>query len=129
MAQGEYNHIEIPADDPERAQRFYSELLGWQFTTMEGFDNYWLYRSGPGELGGGLGIRGQTAGDVLRNYVTVDSLDDAVAKVERLGGRIETPKTELPGQGWYAAVKDSEGNELGLYELLPREGSAAGAGG
>lgn len=129
MAQGEYNHIEIPADDPERAQRFYSELLGWQFTTMEGFDNYWLYRSGPGELGGGLGIRGQTAGDVLRNYVTVDSLDDAVAKVERLGGRIVTPKTELPGQGWYAAIKDSEGNELGLYEFLPREGSAAGAGG
>ena len=32
-------------------QRFYSELLGWQFTTMDGFDDTWLYRSGPGELG------------------------------------------------------------------------------
>src|SRR5919107_1611401 len=95
VAQGEYNHIEIPVDDADRAQRFYSELLGWQFTTFPGFDDYWLYRSGPGELGGGLGLRGKTAGQVVRNYIAVDSLDDTLAKVEGLGGRIETPKSEL----------------------------------
>jgi predicted enzyme related to lactoylglutathione lyase len=125
MAHGEYNHIEIPVDDAERAQRFYSGVLGWEFRTMEGYEDYWLYRSGPGELGGGLGMRGRTAGDVLRNYVTVDSLDDALANVESLGGRIDVAKTEMPGMGWYAAVKDSEGNELGLYEFV-REGSAGG---
>ncbi len=26
---GEMGHVEIPADDPERAMRFYSELFGW----------------------------------------------------------------------------------------------------
>jgi len=26
---------------------------------------------------------------------------------------------EFPGQGWYAVLDDSEGNEVALYESLP----------
>ena len=63
--------------------------------------------------------RGESTGDKLRIYVTVDSIDDALAKVPGLGGTVVTPKTEIPGQGWYAVVYDSEGSELGLYENLP----------
>jgi predicted enzyme related to lactoylglutathione lyase len=36
MAHGEYNHIEIPYDDEERAKRFYSGVFGWQFRQMAG---------------------------------------------------------------------------------------------
>jgi uncharacterized protein len=117
---GEWNHIEIPADDPERAQRFYKAVAGWRFTTMEGFEDYWLYRSGPGELGGGLGIRGKTAPDAaIRNYLYVDSIDGALAAVEANGGKVVTPKGDM-GIGWWAVVLDSEGNELGLYESKPQ---------
>ncbi len=49
-------HFEIPADDPERASRFYADVFGWQFDKMDqpGTD-YWLIRTGEGQsLGGGL---------------------------------------------------------------------------
>ena len=119
MPLGEYNHIEIPYDDEERARRFYSGLFGWEFSQMEGFDDYDLYRSGPGELGGALGKRGEMAGQTTRNYILVDSIDDSMKKVEALGGTITEPKAEIPGQGWYATGTDSEGNAIAIYENLP----------
>ena len=119
MAHGEYNHIEIPYDDEERAKRFYTGVFGWQFTRMEGFDGYDLYRAGAEGIGGGLGKRGESAGDTTRNYISVDSIDAAAARVVELGGTITTPKSEIPGQGWFAAGSDSEGNSLALFESLP----------
>jgi hypothetical protein len=117
---GEWNHIEIPADDPERARRFYEAVTGWKFTSMDGFPDYWLYRSGPGELGGGLGVRGKTApAGTIRNYLNVDSIDAAIAAVEANGGKVVTPKDDM-GIGWWAAVLDTEGNEFGIYEAKPQ---------
>jgi predicted enzyme related to lactoylglutathione lyase len=120
MAHGEYNHIEIPYDDEERAKRFYSGVFGWQFRQMDGFAGYDLYTAGPGELGGGLGKRGESAGTTTRNYILVDSLDEAVKKVVDLGGTIIEQKAEIPGMGWFAVATDSEGNPIALYEAAPR---------
>lgn len=120
MAHGEFYHVEIPYDDEERAKRFYSGVFGWQFRPMPGMDGYDIYTAGPGDLGGGLGKRGESAGITTRNYVIVDSLDEAVKKVTELGGTITSPKDEIPGLGWFAAGTDSEGNPIALYEALPR---------
>ena len=65
MAHGEMEHLEIPADDPERAQRFYGGVLGWQFSSMEEFPDYYLFQAGPGR-GGAIGRRGQSAGETVR---------------------------------------------------------------
>ncbi len=51
--------------------------------------------------------------------MTVHSIDEALSKVPGLGGKVTTPKAEIPGQGWYAVIEDSEGSEVGLYENLP----------
>jgi predicted enzyme related to lactoylglutathione lyase len=120
MPHGEYNHIEIPYDDEERAKRFYGGVFGWEFRQMQGFEGYDLYTAGPGELGGGLGKRGESAGETTLNYILVDSVDEAVKKIEELGGTIKEGKQEIPGMGWFAAGTDSEGNPLAVYESLPR---------
>jgi predicted enzyme related to lactoylglutathione lyase len=52
-------------------------------------------------------------------YITVDSLEAAVAAAEANGGSVITPPSDVPGQGRYAAVHDSEGNEIGLWENAP----------
>src|ERR1700752_140531 len=65
MAHGEINHIEFPADDPQRAMRFYEAVAGWEFSPIEGFDEYWVLSSGEG-YGGAVGKRGVSTGTVLR---------------------------------------------------------------
>ena len=117
MAHGQITHIEFPADDTERAQRFYSELFGWEFQGMEGLEGYFLFNTGPADaIGGGIGERGKSVGPSVRLYIETDSIDALLPRVPELGGTVVEARTEIPGQGWYAVVSDSEGNELGLYE-------------
>ena len=112
---GEFNHIEFPADDLARAQRFYGAVFGWQFRPAEGMDDYVVYTAGPADLGGGIGVRGKTAPERIRNYLAVDSIEDALAAATANGGTVMVPKTDI-GFGWYAAITDTEGNEVGLYK-------------
>jgi len=118
MAKGEITHVEFPVDDPERAKRFYTAVAGWEFGQMEGFPDYWMFRTGEAS-GGGLGRRGQSVGSVVRVYISVDQLDEAVAAATANGGTIVQPATDVPGMGRYAAINDPEGNEIGLFENTP----------
>jgi predicted enzyme related to lactoylglutathione lyase len=118
MARGTIRHIEFPADDIERAKRFYGAVAGWEFGEMEGNPDYWMFRSGN-ESGGGLGRRGETVGAVVRVYIDVDDLEGAVAAATANGGSVVTPPSDIPGMGRFAAVRDPEGNEIGLYEAAP----------
>lgn len=110
---GEFSHIEF-RPDVERAKSFYSNFFGWSFETMDDFEGYLLYTAGPGGLGGGIGVRGQNAPAAVRNYIGVDDVDRAVARAQESGGTLVVPKTDS-AFGWYPAVADTEGNEIGLY--------------
>jgi predicted enzyme related to lactoylglutathione lyase len=118
MARGEITHVEIPADDVERAKRFYEAVAGWTFGESEGFPDYWLFRTGEGS-GGALGKRGESVGWVVRDYITVDRLEDAVTAAQQHGGTLVAAPQEVPGMGRWAVVLDSEGNEIGLWETAP----------
>lgn len=121
MAHGDFTHIEIPADDPGRATRFYGELFGWAFSEMPDFPGYHLFLTPAGQeaVGGAVGERGRSAPTSMRTYVSVDHIDNVLPKVADLGGRIVEEKREVPGQGWYAVLQDSEGNEIAIWESLP----------
>ena len=115
MATGTISHIEFPADDIERAKKFYAAVAGWEFNEMDGMAGYWLFRTAA-EAGGGLGVRGETVGDAVRVYIDVDDLEGAVDAATANGGSVITPPSDIPGQGRFAAVRDPEGNEIGLYQ-------------
>jgi predicted enzyme related to lactoylglutathione lyase len=117
MARGTVTHIEFPADDPERAKRFYAAVAGWEFSSMDGFPGYFVFRTEEGH-GGGLGRRGESVGEVIRVYITVEDLEDAVAAAEANGGQVVTPPSDVAGMGRYATVLDSEGSEIGLWQNL-----------
>ncbi len=117
MAKGEITHVEFPADDVERAKRFYEAVAGWQFNEMEGFPGYWMFRNGPSS-GGALGHRGESVGRVIRSYITVDSLEDALRAAEEHGGKVLSQPQEIPGMGRWAALTDSEGTEIGVWQDL-----------
>ncbi len=117
MARGQITHIELPADDVERAKRFYGAVAGWEFGESEGFPGYFMFRTGEGS-GGAIGKRGESVGAVVRDYIEVDRVEDAVRAAEEHGGTVIERLVELPGMGRYAVVLDSEGTEIGLWETV-----------
>jgi predicted enzyme related to lactoylglutathione lyase len=110
--------IEFPADDPERARRFWRELLGAEFEAREaGEGEGWQTRSGAPAIG--VHARGRGPGDSFSlPYFAVPDVAAALERVEALGGTVVHP-----GEAW-AVCKDSEGSPFGL---AARAATAAGA--
>jgi predicted enzyme related to lactoylglutathione lyase len=117
-------HFEIPADEIARAKDFYGSVFGWGLDDMEGMD-YTIVRTvdvdeqqmpkEPGAINGGMMKRSSdTPAPVIT--INVDSVDDALKKVEAGGGSIVRPRQEIPGMGAFAYFKDTEGNTMGLWE-------------
>ncbi len=111
-------HFEIPADNLERAERFYSSLFDWKFENAGGDYHMITTRSlkkGGCSVPGGLYQR-QEAQMPIMDYIGVNSVSDYLTKVEKLGGKILKPKTAATGYGYYAIVQDTENNQFGLWE-------------
>jgi predicted enzyme related to lactoylglutathione lyase len=121
-------HFEIHAENPQRAVKFYQEFLGWDLTRWEGPMDYWLIRTGsadrPGIDGGLLQRRGSAPaeGQPVNAFVCtvdVEDLNGLLSRLEQLGGSLALPRMPVPGIGWLAYVKDTEGNILGLMQSDP----------
>jgi predicted enzyme related to lactoylglutathione lyase len=117
-------HFEIASDDPDRAASFYSDVFGWEIQKWEGPTEYWLVNSaklGDRGIDGGI-LRAQA--DMPRTIVTMDveSIEDAIAKVESAGGKVAMPKTTIPGVGYQAYCMDPDGTVFGIHQ---RDESAA----
>jgi len=114
-------HFEIPAENPGRAIKFYSTVLGWTFTKWDGPVDYWLITTGdsaePG-INGGLMPRRDPAQPCV-NTVNVSDLDAMIKTVESNGGLCVVPKMPVPGVGWLAYFKDTEGHIFGMMQPDP----------
>lgn len=118
-------HFEIHAENPERAIKFYTDLFGWEFKKWDGPMPYWLINTGPeGEPGINGGLMNRMGGGPLdmaavNAYVCttgVTDVDASVAKAQSSGGTIAMPKMAVPGIGWLAYAKDTEGNIFGMMQ-------------
>ncbi|MHC6592252.1 VOC family protein [Arthrobacter sp. C152] len=120
-------HFEIPADDPQRAKAFYEQALGWRIEPVPGMDYNMVITAGmdeagqsttPGAINGGMMAR---EGQITSPVITIDvpDIDATLKSVAELGGSVVIPKNEVPGMGYTAYFKDSEGNLMGLWENLP----------
>ena len=112
-------HFELPFDDAERANKFYADVFGWQ-SSQFGDEPYYLQQTGgddePYGIGGALTQRAATlnGGNTLI-IIGVDDLDAYIQKVSDAGCEIVTPRTEIPGIGWFANFRDTEGNMVGMF--------------
>ena len=122
------NHFEIHAENPERAMAFYEAVFGWTFQKWDGPWTYWMILTGPesepGINGGLMARKGPAPVDMqpVNSYVcTVDvkSIDESLQAATDAGGTLALPKMEIPGVGWLAYCKDTEGNIFGMIE--PKE--------
>ena len=109
--------IEFPADDPERARRFWSGLLGTELVPRpRNAGSGWETNSG--ELRLGVHQRGPGPGDTASlPYFTVPDLPATLQRVQELGGSVIHP-----GERW-AVCRDSEGSPFGLSAETPNGGA------
>ncbi len=100
--------IEFPADDPERARRFWAGLLETSLDDRtDGEGEGWQTRDGGATVG--VHERGRGPGDTQAlPYFAVDDLPAAIERVRELGGAVIHP-----GERW-AICRDSEGSPFGL---------------
>ena len=110
-------HFEIAVDDPERAMKFYSVVFGWKIQKWDQFD-YWLISTKQeGEVGiDGALMKREMADQNVVNTIDVPSIDAFMTKIKENGGMVMTDKMTIPGVGYTARCRDSEGNIFGILE-------------
>jgi len=115
------NWFEIPVRDLDRAQKFYEMLLSTTLRreTIAGSELGVFSYAEPGVGGALIAGAGAPQPSDTGTLVYLDagaSLNAVLARVEAAGGRITTPKVQLPGEmGCFAHIADTEGNRVGLH--------------
>jgi uncharacterized protein len=117
-------HFELPADDVERAQNFYREAFGWQMNSMPGMGYTLIGTTATNDDGTLAEIGGINGGMLARQdpitapiiTIAVDDIDDALAKVEKLGGKTAIGRQPVGEMGFSAYFVDPEGNVIGLWQ-------------
>jgi uncharacterized protein len=120
-------HFEVPAEDLERAKKFYSAVFGWKLDQLgPEMGNYVMVRttevdektrmpSEPGAINGGMMVRMRPVKSPVIT-IAVEDIDAAIAQVKANGGRLAKKKQKVGDMGFSAYVKDSEGNIIGLWQ-------------
>ena len=123
-------HFEIHVDDPARAMDFYAIVLGWSFEEYRP-GQYWLIKTGesetPGINGGLVRRRGPAPPPATRVPIIgwvctmpVRDLETMLHAVTNAGGTVIKPRHAIPGVGWLAYARDTEGNIFGLTQADPK---------
>jgi uncharacterized protein len=122
---GRVIHFEIHADDPERAQRFYTGVFGWNAQHFGGPMDYRLLTTGSDDQVGinGAVLKRQGPGPEpsapVNTYVCtiqVDSIEETERMVPAAGGEQVLQVMDVPDVGRLAYFKDTEGNIFGALQ-------------
>jgi predicted enzyme related to lactoylglutathione lyase len=113
---GEFCWETLSTKDADAAKRFYGEVYGWKASSFGGAMT---------TFGVADGMEGQVA-DVQpaqpgmpsfwNTHVVVAKLSDAVARVEKLGGKVMMAEIDVPGIGKIGMVQDPQGAFIALFE-------------
>jgi predicted enzyme related to lactoylglutathione lyase len=117
------NWFQIQGPNGHALQQFYKQVFGWKMKAQPGGGDSMMVASEPGGIAGGVGTS-QNHQPSVAVYVSVGDIDVLFGKIQRAGGRMAMPKTELPGgMGAIAGFSDPAGNWIGLW--MPGKAAAA----
>jgi uncharacterized protein len=115
--------FEIPVSNFARAKAFYETVLGMTIEPMVmGSTTMGFLSSSPDAVGGAI-VHGEDVAPSKQGTTVYlnggDNLAPMLARVERAGGSIAVPKTEIGNDfGFFAHFIDTEGNKVGLHSML-----------
>ena len=105
-------HVEVVGRDRAKLQKFYADAFGWGLDTNNP-DGYGMYREASG-LTAGIGKSQDGGAGHVTFYVHSDDPKGTLAKVEKLGGKVIMPLTQVAPETTIALFADPEGHIVGL---------------
>ncbi len=108
-------YAELHTPKTAEARDFYAGLFGWEMKHHAELDYTEIQPGG----GPGAGLMGLTPHDERPSWITyfgVPDVEAAVARALGLGAVLRAPKTEVPGQGWFAWLDDPAGARFALWQ-------------
>lgn len=118
-------HFEIPADDEERAVKFYRSVFKWELNPVPGvrYSRLLTIRvdekavsQRPFEVNGAV-IKRSTEVKTPVVTISVSDIDDTLRRIEAEGGKVLLDKTPFGDRGYTAYFRDTEGNVMGLWQI------------
>lgn len=116
---GLFSMHELITTDLASAKEFYGELFDWTFTeTKTIYGNPYLVVHREGTIVGGMMLKeGNVSDDVMPcwdPYITVNNVEASAKRIEKLGGKIIIPPTDIPKLGCFCTIKDPQGISMNL---------------
>lgn len=115
-------YFEIQANDPEKAQKFYTNVFGWKFFKQDGLPiPYWMIQTQG--INGGLLKRpapvppAQSGTNAYVCSMEVPDFDKTADVILKNGGSVALPKFAVPKKCWQGYFIDPEGNTFGIFEV------------
>lgn len=109
-------HVEWASTDLERTGDFLSVLFGWHFEplgdkhlVLKSADRLvvWIHKSDV-----------VTPATFPVVFFEVEEIEPFLKKANELGGDVNMEKMEIKGYGWFAQVRDQDGNIFGLFQRV-----------
>jgi predicted enzyme related to lactoylglutathione lyase len=121
---GAFSWSELLVDDVDLAIGFYTDVFGWEIEEMEmPQDKYYIIKCGNLPIGGIMkkpeGI--EQMPDAWGTYITVNDVDETLAKAEKAGGKAVYPPMDVPGVGRMCAIIDRGGAMVSIITYEKRE--------
>ncbi|MFH2054728.1 MAG: VOC family protein [bacterium] len=115
---------ELVTRDTTKAEKFYSELIGWKFVDsgMPGM-KYSMLKAGERTAGGMMAMPAEIPEQVPSHwmaYITVDDVDSLVEKTKALGGTVLHGPHDVPTVGRFLIVQDPTGAVVSLIQFPPQ---------
>lgn len=120
-------HFEIPADDVDRAKKFYNDVFGWSIDAYPGMDakdyqgvttaevDETFMPKERGAINGGMFAReAPLTSPVLT--IGCDDVEATLAEIEKAGGKTLLGKQAVADMGFTGYFTDPEGNVMGLWQ-------------
>ncbi len=129
---GSIGWFDLTVPNAEQVRDFYAAVVGWKWTAlkMDGYSDYCMNLPGTGDTVAGVchsrAVNASMPPQWMM-YVTVANLEQSIARVGELGGKVIVPIRGYAGQGQFVVIQDPAGAVVALFEPAtpaPSTGSA-----
>jgi predicted enzyme related to lactoylglutathione lyase len=120
---GRFVWQELMTEDTARAGAFYSKVVGWHAQPSAADPSYSQFGIGGGYYAGMMRLpddaRAMGARSQWLPYIGVTDVEATAASVERLGGHVKKPGTDIPTIGRFAILSDPQGSTFAVFKPSP----------